>query len=97
VTITGTRFWSPKPGTGSEWMDWMTPAWYADALCREYPHLHFVPRRGEPTELLEAVCRHCLVRQQCLTYALRDDSLVGIWGATSAPERAELRRRSMSR
>jgi hypothetical protein len=94
VTVTGSLYWAPSQGPGSDWMDWTSPPWARDALCREpaYAHLDFVPRRAQPTKPLKDVCRRCLVRQQCLAFALADGSLAGIWGGTSEPERAELRR-----
>jgi WhiB family redox-sensing transcriptional regulator len=68
------------------------PAWMADALCREpQPGVSFFPARGEPLEPARAVCARCLVRQECLAYALADADLVGVWGGTSERERRRMR------
>jgi WhiB family redox-sensing transcriptional regulator len=70
------------------------PPWMADALCAEpaYPTSMFFPERGEPTEPAKAVCARCLVRQECLAYALAAGIPLGIWGGTSGRERRALRR-----
>src|SRR5688572_14658755 len=73
------------------------PEWHRDALCQEYPAGWFFTERGE-NELVDAakaVCRRCLVRRECLTFALNDPDALhhGIWGATSARERREIAQR----
>ena len=40
----------------------------------------------------EAICTKCNVRAQCLAYAMKDPTLVGVWGGTSARYRRRLRR-----
>jgi WhiB family redox-sensing transcriptional regulator len=68
--------------------------WRRDALCQEYPLEWFFPGQYESLEPAKAVCRRCLVRAECLSYALSDPDalLYGVWGATSAQERRRLRR-----
>jgi WhiB family redox-sensing transcriptional regulator len=68
------------------------PPWMADAACAEHPELRFVPGRGEPTEPLKGVCRRCLVLDECLAFAMADESLQGVWGGTSTKERNEYRK-----
>ena len=68
------------------------PAWHADALCREYPHLSFFPGRGEDQGAAKAVCGRCAVRSECLAAALEDRYTNGVWGGTSERERRRLRR-----
>lgn len=65
------------------------PAWMADALCREHPEVRFFPERGEPTAPAKAICRDCLVRQECEAFG-RDEAH-GIWGGLSNRERRRLR------
>jgi WhiB family redox-sensing transcriptional regulator len=62
------------------------PAWMADAACREHPEVNFFPGRGRAAESAKAVCRACLVREECLAYAL-EHHLVGVWGGTTERER----------
>jgi WhiB family redox-sensing transcriptional regulator len=68
------------------------PPWMADAACAEHPELRFVSSRGEPTEPLKAICRRCLVLDECLAYALADETLQGVWGGTSTRERDAYRK-----
>jgi WhiB family redox-sensing transcriptional regulator len=71
------------------------PAWTKDALCPEYPHVSFFPQRGESSGEAKAICRRCLVQEECLAYALTTHSTAtdhGVWGGLSARERRQLRR-----
>ena len=63
----------------------------ADALCREYPHVNFFPARGESTAPAKAVCSRCLVRSECLGYAVENEEH-GVWGSTSRQDRERIRR-----
>lgn len=70
----------------------------ADAACAEHPELEFVLLPGgvgtARIEQRKAVCRRCLVRQECLNYALADSDLTGVWGTTTTRERREYRGQS---
>ncbi len=68
------------------------PQWHRDALCREHPEVSFFTELGASTAPAKALCRRCLVRDECLSYALADPHLEGIWGGTGPRERARLRR-----
>lgn len=70
------------------------PPWHADALCREYPEARFFPAKGEHGVVRAArlVCGRCLCRDECLAFALADSTLVGVWGGTTARQRAVMRR-----
>lgn len=69
------------------------PAWMDDALCREHPEVAFFLERGEDARPAKAICRSCLVREECLAYAIDHSSaLQGIWGGVSDRERRRLRR-----
>ncbi|MEU5999993.1 WhiB family transcriptional regulator [Streptomyces sp. NPDC047197] len=74
-------------------MEWMT-----SALCaREDPELFFPVSVSGPAlrEELAAkrVCLRCPVLRPCLTWALDSGQAYGVWGGTSAEERAALRRK----
>jgi hypothetical protein len=56
------------------------PSWQSDALCKEHPELVFVPSAGPVADDARALCRSCLVRAECLAYALVRPELVGCWG-----------------
>lgn len=66
--------------------------WRADAACREVddPSIFF-PTRGETTEPAKAVCERCLVRKECLEFALRRGINQGVFGGASAVQRRRLR------
>lgn len=69
------------------------PAWMADALCREHPEVSWFVSRGEDVRPAKAICSRCLVRDECLAYALEQGVYCnGFWGGTSERERRRLRR-----
>lgn len=70
------------------------PAWHRDAACLEHPELTWFPDRHETAvmRLAIAVCRRCLVRAECLAFALEVPDMAGVWGGTTALQRAALRR-----
>lgn len=67
------------------------PAWHADALCREpdYEHINFMPEKGERAAAAKAVRTRCLVRAECLHFALVRAE-VGVWGGTTDRERSRM-------
>jgi WhiB family redox-sensing transcriptional regulator len=67
-------------------------AWRKDAACLETPNVNFFPGLGEPTKATKAVCDTCLVRAECLEYAIVNEEKFGIWGGTSERQRRQLRR-----
>ncbi len=74
------------------------PAWMRDALCPEHPETAaaFFPERGHSTRPARALCRRCLVRAECLGYALDHGLDEGIWGGSSPAERALLAKRGVT-
>lgn len=44
----------------------------------------------------KAVCASCLVREECLAYALAESITEGVWGGMTTRERRELRSRRPS-
>ena len=72
-------------GTGERsWQD------YANCLGVD-PDLFF-PERGASTKEAKEVCRGCVVREECLEYALQNSEKFGIWGGMSERERRRIRR-----
>lgn len=65
------------------------PKWMRDALCREHPEISWFPELGEDAEPAKQVCRRCAVMPECLAYATATGQQ-GIWGATSARQRARI-------
>ncbi len=52
----------------------------------------FYPERGASTREAKDVCRTCIVREECLEYALNNGEKFGIWGGLSERERRRIRR-----
>jgi WhiB family redox-sensing transcriptional regulator len=67
--------------------DWQN---YANCLGVD-PDLFF-PERGASTKEAKGVCQACVVREDCLEYALENSEKFGIWGGLSERERRRLRR-----
>jgi WhiB family redox-sensing transcriptional regulator len=67
--------------------DWQD---YANCLGVD-PDLFF-PERGASTREAKEVCRGCVVREDCLEFALANGEKFGIWGGLSERERRRIRR-----
>ncbi len=52
----------------------------------------FFPTQGESTKAAKEICRGCVVRMECLEYALTNGEKFGIWGGMSERERRRIRR-----
>ena len=57
--------------------------------CCGTPLSQFFPERGEDVRPAKQICAGCVVRLDCLDYAMADPCLTGIWGGTSERERRE--------
>lgn len=68
------------------------PAWQQQALCRGTEVRQWFEDKQAVRTAAKAICAQCVVRQPCLEYALADSSITGVWGGTSAIERAVMRR-----
>lgn len=66
------------------------PSWQADALCKEHPEVNFFPDPSQSAAPASAVCARCLVASECLSYALSETGIAGVWGGTSDEERRAL-------
>ena len=72
--------------------------WQSRANCMGVDPDLFFPERGASTREAKEVCRGCVVRENCLEYALANGEKFGIWGGLSERERRRVRRlRTMSR
>jgi WhiB family transcriptional regulator, redox-sensing transcriptional regulator len=68
------------------------PAWQSRAACRGKGTDAFIADRGGTLEIGRALCASCTVRPECLDYAMANPEIVGLWGGTSARQRAAMRR-----
>lgn len=70
------------------------PEWHIRAACRGADTALFLSGRGRSASTAAiAICAGCVVRDECLDYAMSDIELVGVWGGTTTEERRQLRRR----
>lgn len=67
-------------------------SWQDQANCMGVDPDLFFPERGASTREAKEVCRGCVVRLDCLEYALDNAEKFGIWGGMSERERRRLRR-----
>lgn len=68
------------------------PSWQDLANCLGVDPDLFFPERGASTREAKEVCRGCVVREDCLEYALANGEKFGIWGGMSERERRRIRR-----
>jgi WhiB family redox-sensing transcriptional regulator len=66
--------------------------WQSRANCMGVDPDLFFPERGASTREAKEVCRGCVVKDDCLEYALDNGEKFGIWGGMSERERRRLRR-----
>jgi WhiB family redox-sensing transcriptional regulator len=62
------------------------------ANCKGIDPEIFFPEQRETARTAKEICRACVVRQQCLDYALENNEKFGIWGGAGEKERRRLRR-----
>jgi WhiB family transcriptional regulator, redox-sensing transcriptional regulator len=67
-------------------------SWQDLANCLGVDPDLFFPERGASTREAKEVCRGCVVRDECLEYALANGEKFGIWGGMSERERRRIRR-----
>lgn len=67
--------------------------WQEKARCAGADPSLFFPSEEE-SEVALQMCRECLVREECLEYALEHNIEFGIWGGMTEAERRTLRKKS---
>lgn len=65
--------------------------WVADAACKGINTNLFYPERGEPTRHALEVCKPCVVKAECLQYAIDNSERWGIWGGMTERQRRQIR------
>jgi WhiB family transcriptional regulator, redox-sensing transcriptional regulator len=79
-------------------VNFRTVGWQRAAACLSADPELFFPvsatgRSVEQVERAKAVCRSCIVRRQCLQYAIATDE-EGVWGGTTEDERRRIASRA---
>ena len=70
---------------------------YLEGACTQEPRLPvkaWFPTYSHGGWRARQVCKDCLVRQECLEWAVAANEAYGIWGGTTPAERARIRDRS---
>lgn len=70
--------------------------WLQRANCTGVDPDLFFPERGSSTREAKEVCRGCVVREDCLDYAIARNEKFGIWGGLSERDRRKVRRLRLS-
>ena len=72
--------------------DSSTGYWQDEGNCLGADPDLFFPSPGDSLKAAKAVCNSCVVRAECLEYALENGEKYGIWGGMSERERRRIRR-----
>ena len=72
--------------------DGLDRTWQRRANCMGVDPELFFPERGASTREAKEVCRGCVVREDCLEFAIANGEKFGIWGGMSERERRRVRR-----
>jgi WhiB family transcriptional regulator, redox-sensing transcriptional regulator len=67
-------------------------SWQSRANCMGVDPDLFFPERGSSTREAKEVWRGCVVREDCLEFAIANGEKFGIWGGMSERERRRVRR-----
>ena len=67
-------------------------SWMDEALCAQTDPESFYPEKGGSTREAKQTCEECLVRAECLDWALATDERFGIWGGLSERERRAIKK-----
>lgn len=68
------------------------PSWMDAGACAGSNTDQWFPERGEDVRPAKALCAVCVVREQCLDFALDLGIKQGVWGGMSERERRKVRR-----
>lgn len=70
-----------------------TAEWHDQANCLGLDTELFFPEIGHSrdTIAIKEICTNCVVRQECLNYALNAGEKFGIWGGYSEKDRRRMR------
>lgn len=64
--------------------------WWGIAECKDRDPNIFFPSDGVGVEIAKKICAECIVKSQCLDYAIDNRIDHGVWGGTSERERRKI-------
>lgn len=62
------------------------PTWTRDALCAEPEYADLDPFRAADFSTFRVICAGCLVRDDCLAFAVQHEHTEGVWGGLSGKD-----------
>ncbi len=87
------RVGDPAPAASGRYSSGIeSRAWQSRANCMGVDPELFFPERGASTREAKEICRGCVVRLDCMEFALANSEKFGIWGGLSERERRKIRR-----
>lgn len=79
-----------KPENISKIVDNNSRDWMIKSKCRGVAPSAFFPSDGAGVELAKTICRDCVVKTECLDYAILNKQEHGVWGGESERERKRI-------
>ena len=78
---------------GYRWLE-LPPAWFPrqDTPCMNPRFIHLYETSNDRTGEARELCSSCPVTTECLTAALDQDEMVGIWGGKTPLERKRIKK-----
>ena len=67
------------------------PRWQARSACHDGDMNEFFPQGTSISNEIQRLCARCPVSAECLSFALADPSLKGVWAGTSERGRGRMR------
>lgn len=67
--------------------------WVAEGVCGQTDPEEFFPDKHELGRTAKQLCRSCPVQLECLTFALDNKEMYGVWGGFTVNERKNMRLR----
>ena len=67
-------------------------SWKESANCLGVDPGLFFPDRGASIKEAKETCRSCVVKEECLNFAISSGEKFGVWGGLSERERRKVRK-----
>jgi len=72
-------------------------SWVKRASCAGLATSFFFPDNNQVTPEHKQVCFNCPVKVECLEYALKNQTSLGVWAGTSESDRRRIRRKGINK
>jgi WhiB family transcriptional regulator, redox-sensing transcriptional regulator len=66
--------------------------WMDSALCKDEPRETFFPVNSAGVIAAKKICDICVVKEECLEYAIDEGIVHGVWGGTSERQRRQIKK-----